>query len=72
VAETCARARYSVLPPSHHFMPVAIQTMGVKGPGATEFLRDPGGQLAIQLEELQAFSHLRQDLDIAVQRGNAI
>jgi len=43
VAATRKMAKYSALSPSHHLMPVAIETMGVWGPGATEFLRDLGG-----------------------------
>jgi len=40
-------------------MPVAMDTMGVWGPGATEFLTDLSGQFAVHLGELQALSHLR-------------
>jgi len=72
VAETCKIAKYSALSPSLHFMPVAIETMGVWDPGAIEFLRNLGGRLAIQLGELQVFSHLRQGLNKAIQIGNAI
>jgi len=65
-------AKYSALSPSHHFMPVAIETMGVWWSGAMEFLKDLGGQLAVYLGKPQAFSQLRQSLDIAIQRGNAL
>jgi len=65
VAETRNSAKYSALTPSHHFMPVAIETMSAWGPGANQFLRDLARRLAVQLGELQEFSHLRQGLDIA-------
>jgi len=53
-------------------MPVAIETLGVWEPGAMECLRDLGCRLAVRLSEPQAYSHLRQGLDIGIQRGIAI
>jgi len=52
-------------------MPVAMETMCVWGPGFIEFVKDLGGRLAVHLCEPQAFSHLRQGLDIAIQKGQS-
>jgi len=60
VAETRKVAKYSAL------------SLRKRGPGAMEFFTDLGSRLAVYLCEPQAFCHLRQGLDIAIQRGNAI
>jgi len=56
----------------HFFFPVAIETMGVWGPGASDLIRDLGGRFAVQLGDPQAATHFKQKLDVAVLRGNAI
>jgi len=42
------------------------------GPGASDFIRDFGGRLAVQLGDPQAATHFRQRLDVALLRGKAI
>jgi len=71
-AESRKEKKYSLFAPAHIFVPVAIETTGVWGPGASDFIWDLGGRLAVQLGDPQAATHFRQRLDVAVLRGNAI
>jgi len=59
-------------PDGTSFVPVVIETIGVWGPGASDFIWDLGGRLSVQLGDPQAATYIRQMLDVAVLRGNAI
>jgi len=48
-AESRKEKKYSLFAPAHIFVLVAIEIMGVWGPGASDLIRDLGGQLAVQL-----------------------
>jgi len=53
------------------FVPVAIDTIGVWGSGASDLIRDLGGWLAVQLGDPQPVTHFKQRLDVAGLRENA-
>ena len=71
-AESRKISKYSALLPSFDFSPVAIETLGAWGPGALAFVKDLGSRIASTSGEPRSSFFLRQRLDIAVQRGNAV
>ena len=54
------------------FFPVAIETLGPFGDSAHAFISELGRRLVKVTGNRKATSELRQQLSIAVQRGNAI
>ena len=44
-AESKKRAKYAHLNPSHHFVPMAVETLGAFGPEALTFIRDLGRRI---------------------------
>ena len=70
-AEQRKRTKYTELEASHHFVPVAIETTGVFGPEALQFLRELGHRLKSESGEAQSFHFLQQRISVAIQRGNA-
>ena len=70
-AEQRKRTKYAELEASHHFVPVAIETTGVFGPEALQFLRELGHRLKSESGEAQSFHFLQQRISVAIQRGNA-
>ena len=70
-AELRKKAKYSHLEASHHFVPVAVETMGVFGPEARSFLRDLGRHLTRVTGDPLEHNYLMQRIAVAVQRGNA-
>ncbi len=57
---------------SHEFIPIAVETTGVLGPHARSFLKDLGKRLIDKTGDLRESAFLRQRLDIAICRGNAM
>ena len=53
------------------FAPIAIETLGVWGPSASEICAEIGGRIANKTGDTRSFAFLKQRLGIAVQRGNA-
>ena len=70
-AERRKRTKYSNLPLTHHFVPVAIETTGVPGPETASFLKELSGRLWQVSGDEDLYHHLLQRLSVAVQRGNA-
>ena len=70
-AERRKRTKYSNLPPTHLFVPVAIETTGVPGPETASFLKELSGRLRQVSGDEDSHHHLLQHLSVAVQRGNA-
>ena len=64
-------SKYSCLPVTHDFVPVAIEITGVMGPQTSLFLKELGRRVRGQTEDLLASSHIFQRLSIAIQRGNS-
>ena len=63
--------KYDELEASHHFVPVAIETTGVCGPAALQFLRELGHRLKAETGEPRSLQFLFQRISVAMQRGNA-
>ena len=61
------KVKYAHLENSHHFVPVAVETLGVFGSKACSFLNDLGGHI-----KAQPLSHhyLLQWISVIVQQGN--
>ena len=55
---------------SHHFVPVAVETLGVFGSEARTLLRDLGRRLKDSTLEPRSHHYLLQRISVAVQRGN--
>ena len=70
-AEQRKRLKYAELEASHHFVPVAIETSGVCGPEALQFLHELGHRLKAETREPRSLQFLFQRISVAIQRGNA-
>ena len=68
-AEERKCSKYSCLPVTHDFVPVAIETTGVMGPQTSLFLKELGWRVRGQTGDPLASSHIFQRLSIAIQRG---
>ena len=71
-AEDRKRAKYAELLVSHHFVPVAIETSGVFGQEVLSFIRELGSCLQAKTGEPQLHHHMKQDIAVAMQRGNVV
>ncbi len=71
-AEERKEKKYSSLPPSHFFSPLAIETMGVLGPKSMALVRDLGRRIRLETGEPRSTDYLLQRLSIAIQRGNSV
>jgi len=72
VAEAINIAKYSELLTTHQFLPVAIETGGVLGKWAETLLKALGRRLIDFSVNNRSCHFLKQWIDIAVQRGNAL
>ena len=70
LAEVRKQSKYSFLPTTYQFQPVAIETSGVVGPSTRAFLKDLGRRVRWQTGEAMATSYLLQRISMAVQRGH--
>ena len=70
-AERRKRGKYSHLESSHHFTPMAVESLGALGPDAQSFLRDLGRCLREAMSEPSSYHYLLQRISVAMQRGNA-
>ena len=70
-AEGKKDAKYSSLPPTHCFSPLAIETMGVLGPKSLALVREIGRRITGESGEPRSTDFLLQRLSVAVQRGNS-
>ena len=68
-AEECKRRKYAALAEAHQFEPIAIENMGVYGESTGVILKVIGPQATGEPREANQF---RQNLAIAIQRGNAL
>ena len=62
---------YAHLSASHHFVPFAMETLGVLGHEALSLLEDIGRRIRVETGEPQSFQFLLQGVLVAIQRGNA-
>jgi hypothetical protein len=70
-AETKKISKYSSLPNSNIFIPIAIETLGAIGEEATQFIQELGFRIAAATNEPRSLAFLWQRLSVAVQQGNA-
>ena len=69
-AERRNKAKYSPLEPSHHFVPLAVESLSLFGPETLSFIRDLGRRIMDATQEPLSYHHLRLRITVAVQRGN--
>ena len=70
-AEHRKRSKYSHLNATHHFIPIAVETLGVLGEDAHSFFWDLAKRLETVNEDRRSHQFLLQQVAVAVQRGNA-
>ena len=70
-AEERKRRKYPALAEAHQFEPIAVETMGVYGESTGAILSAIGRRLVEVTGEPREFNWFRQNLVIAIQRGNA-
>jgi len=72
VAEAIKVAKYSELITTHQFLPVAVETGSVWGQGGETLLKALGRRLIDASGDNRSSHFLRQRIDTAVQKGNAL
>ena len=70
-AERKKKVKYTHLSSTHHFVPVAIESLGVFGPDALTFFRNLGRRIRDVTAEPMSHHFLIQRVAVAVQQGNA-
>ena len=70
LAEEGKRSKYRHLAASHIFVPVVVETPGVFGMEALEFIKELGHRLQQSTGEAKSGLYLLQRMSVAVQRGN--
>ena len=70
-AEHRKRSKYSNLEATHHFVPIAVETLGVMGADAQSSFREVARRLGAVTNEPQSLQFLIQRVAVAIQRGNA-
>ena len=64
--------KYNDLMTTHHFIPVAFETMGPINAAGLEFIRELGRRITMVTGEPKETSYLLQRLSVTIQRFNAI
>ena len=70
-AEQRMKSKYAHLEATYHFVPIAVETLGVVGEERSIFFKDLGRRIADVTQEQQLLQFLLQRISFAVQRGNA-
>ena len=70
-AEERKRHKYAALAEAHQFEPIAVETMGVYGKSTGVIIRAIGRRLVEATGDPREANWFRQNLAIAIQRGNA-
>ena len=63
---------YNYLCRSYCFVPVGVETSGVFGPQALSFFKDLGRRLRNVSGDPLSYTHLSQQISIAIHKGNAM
>ena len=71
-AETAKRTKYPDLVRRFRFEPIAIETSGVFGPSTRNIIYEIGKRIAEKTGEKRETLWLKQRLNIAIQKGNAL
>jgi hypothetical protein len=69
-AEAGKKRKYKFLEDRFHFVPIAIETLGVYGPEARIFIDALGERLKRVSGDGRSLAFLKQRISIAIQRGN--
>ena len=72
LAKTRKKQRYWELEPTHHFIPIAIETSGTFGDEALAFFKELGYCLRSKTQEPQSFHQISQRISVCMQRFNSI
>jgi len=64
--------KYSDLPASFSFQPIAVETLGLINESAVDFLRELGRRISSKFQEERQSAYLFQRLSVTVQRSNAV
>jgi len=64
--------KYSDLPASISFQPIAVETLGPINESAVDFLRELGRRISSKFQEERQTAYLFQRLSVTVQRYNAV
>ena len=64
-------SKYAHLESTHHFVPVAVETLGALSPEASSLLKEIACRISLVHGEERAHEFLLQRVTMAVQRGNA-
>ena len=64
-------SKYAHLNSSHHFIPMAVETLGMFGSKALSFIQDLSWHLRQVTGEPRSLEYLLQRISVAVQQGNA-
>ena len=70
LAATRKETKYVDLSMTHHFVPLAFESMGPIGSKATIFLKELGRRLTLATDNPLETAHLFQRLSVALQRFN--
>ena len=70
VAASAEQRKNAHLEATHHFVPIAVETLGVVGEEGSIFFKDLGRRIADVTQEQQSHQFLLQRVSITVQRGN--
>jgi len=70
-AERRKHLKYETISRSHHFVPIAIETLGALGEEAMAFLRELSSHVAAVTKDSRSLTLLMQRISITVQQGNA-
>jgi hypothetical protein len=71
-AETLKVQKYDCIAQTHIFTPLAFETLGSWAPQCEAFIKELGRRLILVTGEKKEPSYLRQNLSMAIQRGNAV
>jgi hypothetical protein len=69
-AEATKITKYTTAALTHVFVPLAFETLGVWGEDAIRFVSDLGRRISAVTGEPRETTFLKQQLSIAIQRGN--
>ena len=69
-AEILKISEYAHLDSSYHFVPVAVETLGVFGPEALSFFQNLSRRIKVVTEKPKSREYLIQCIFVVVQRGN--
>ena len=70
-AEHRTRSKYCNFDATHHFVPIAVETLGVLGQDARSFFRKVARRVTAVTNKPQSHQSLLQRVAVAIQRGNA-